>query len=170
MPHLKLRVCECSVPEGSSALCTISRLKVQPMVRHGVVYYSTLFVHHFVRTIAVQSKLRSNVHFCRRQNARKEEKEMYEMANKTRQEDAGAGRSSNRADKPVSILMLSMFNLAFVLAHSSPGVAFQKNCLPNMPTYTALTCTMLHRALCNMSVIGVVASSGRKVRFTCADV
>ncbi|KAL0035899.1 hypothetical protein WJX77_007037 [Trebouxia sp. C0004] len=37
-----------------------------------------------------------------RQNARKEEKEMYEMAKKTRQEDAGAGRSSNRADKPMS--------------------------------------------------------------------
>ena len=28
---------------------------------------------------------------------------MYDMAQKTRQEDAGAGRSSNRADKPVSI-------------------------------------------------------------------
>ena len=77
----------------------------------------------------MQSKLKSNLHLCRRQNARKEEKEMYEMAKKTRQEDAGAGRSSNRADKPVRISMLSMFNLAFVLAHNSPGVAFRENCL-----------------------------------------
>jgi hypothetical protein len=107
---------------------------------------------------------------CRRQNARKEEKEMYEMAKKTRQEDAGAGRSSNRADKPVRISMLSMLNLAFVLAHSSPGVAFRKNCLPNMPTYTALTCTSVAQCTCNRSVISVVASSGRKVGFTCADV
>lgn len=37
-----------------------------------------------------------------RQNARKQEKEMYEMARTTRQEDVGAGRSGNRADKPLS--------------------------------------------------------------------
>ena len=43
--------------------------------------------------------------FCyvrRRNNARKEEKEMYEMANQSRVEDKAAGRAGNRADKPVS--------------------------------------------------------------------
>ena len=44
----------------------------------------------------------------RRQNARKQEKEMYEMARTTRQEDAGAGRSGNRADKPVSRVAVAM--------------------------------------------------------------
>lgn len=38
----------------------------------------------------------------RRDNARKEEKQMYEMANQSRLEDKAAGRAGNRADKPVS--------------------------------------------------------------------
>ncbi len=126
MPYLKVRVCECSVPDGTSALCTTSHLKVQPKVWHCIVYYRTSLVHQLVSTIAAQSKLKSNMHLCRRQNARKEEKEMYEMAKKTRQEDAGAGRSSNRADKPVRISMLSMSNMAFMLAHSSPGFACRR--------------------------------------------
>ena len=100
------------------ALCTTSYLKLQPKVRHCRLYHRALLVHQVVGTIAAQSKLKSNMHLCRRQNARKEEKEMYEMAKKTRQEDAGAGRSSNRADKPVRNSMLSMFNLTFMLAHS----------------------------------------------------
>ena len=57
---------------------------------------------------------------CRRQHARKQEKEMYDMANKTRQEDAGAGRSANRAEKPVSLVLL-LYLLSLHSVYSSDG-------------------------------------------------
>lgn len=60
-----------------------------------------MFSHGTLTTVCEQRADRDD-HTCRRQNARKEEKEMYDMAKKTRQEDTNAGRSGNRADKPVS--------------------------------------------------------------------